>query len=255
MTPLIKHCKMMLTALAVATIAGTAYSQTLEGSNIDSRVLVGFKTNAEAVQSHMPEGWRSIGFPAGPMKGANLLVGFEDRQMALDAEGKPRPPATSRAVAILGLAKQEAGDDVRLYVLRVYTTNDAFDTYGNTVVSQITRATTSQPAEDGGQDRTDHWSLSTDDGRLEMKLAFKTGRRNWAPSKAKVFSNADPSIARLFDYTQLVDVLKSDGLGKPMAGEFEITNKLKGLSGLLDGTQDAVAIMDIPVYVRQVYIP
>ena len=45
------------------------------------------------------------------------------------------------------------------------------------------------------------------------------------------------------------------GLGKPMAGTFEITNAVEGLSDLLDGTESAVAIMDIPVYVRQVYIP
>jgi hypothetical protein len=250
----VKTVFLALAVFAVVPIA-SLQAQTLDGSNVDSRVLMGLAINEAAVQARMPEGWVAIAFPRGPMAGANLLIGFEDRAIALDAEGKPKTPATARAVSLLGLAKQKDGDGVRLYVLRVYSTAPELLPYGNAIAAQVTRSTSSESHADGSQARTDNWVAATSDGKLELSLSFSTGRRSWAPSKAEIFSSVDPSVVRILDYQQLVDVLQSDALGKPLAGEVDLTSNIAGITDLFDGNQKVLAILDIPVYVRKVFLP
>ncbi|MDU8926394.1 hypothetical protein RXV86_03255 [Alisedimentitalea sp. MJ-SS2] len=241
-------------ALVLAPLASALEAQTLVGSNVDSRVLLGLSTDAEALQARMPDGWTAIAFPKGPMKGANMLIGFEDRAVALDAEGKPLTPSVSKGVALLALAKETDGKGIRLYVMRVYSTAPDLLPYGNAMAADITRATTRDDGADGKQARTDHWVAMMADGKLELKLGFTTGRRGWSPSKAKLYSTADPTVIRIFDYQQMVDVQQSDGLGKPMAGTIELTNSIADAADLL-GTAKVVAVLDIPVYVRKVFKP
>ena len=250
--------KTRLMAAAVIAFAASGFgamAQTPVGTDVDSRVLIGLSVDPAAVQARMPEGWSAVPFPSGPMKGANLLMGFEDRAIALDAEGKPKSPSSAMAVAVLGLGKKTDGDEVRLYVLRVYSTAPELLPYGNAVAAGITRKTSREDATDGSQARTDHWTAVTPDGRIELALGFTTGRRGWAPSKAKLFSNADPSVVRILDYQQLVDVLQSDGMGKPMSGTAALTGDLAEMADLMGDGMKVMAILDIPVYVRTVLAP
>ena len=47
----------------------------------------------------------------------------------------------------------------------------------------------------------------------------------------------------------------STALGKPSSGTFQLSNSVDGLQGILNGSEETVAVIDIPVYVRQVYLP
>ena len=85
------------TLLAVAGLmAGTvAAAGEKVGTNIDSRVLLGFQVSDESVQPWLPEDWKLLTLPKGPLAGTNLIVGFFDRKLQLDSEGKPAvQPAT-----------------------------------------------------------------------------------------------------------------------------------------------------------------
>ena len=106
--------------LALAYVAVPARSESLVGSNIDSRVLVGLNVNSDGVQSLMPDGWVSFPFPSGPLKGSNMLLVLIDGVLEMDPEGKPLDPASRRGAVLVGLGKKD--DSVRLYVLRMLTT-------------------------------------------------------------------------------------------------------------------------------------
>ncbi|NNK77646.1 MAG: hypothetical protein HKP40_02935 [Litoreibacter sp.] len=204
----------------------------------------------------MPDGWTSIPFPGGPLKGANALLVFIDRALQLDPEGKPADPANMRAVAVVGLGKQEGGDAVRLYVFRIYTTDAAPDPYKNAVASDIARSTSVSGPANAGRMRKEEWTIAPDGGgAMSLSLDFTSGKRGWSSDEARPFSNTDPEFSRIYRYNQLVDLVMSAPVGKPMGGNFEFSSTIPEMSKIFDGTQELVAILDVPVYVREVYLP
>ena len=240
----------------VFTLASVAEvtAETAMGSNIDSRLLFAFKVSPDQVERQLPEGWRGIGFPKGALKGANFLMVLEDRLLARDAEGKSVSPYTSRAAAFLTLAK---GDDgVRLFVLHLYTSNPDYDPFLNAVVSDVTRRSVVDGAANSGRDRSEVWAVKpASGGDLSVTFDFTTGRGNWVSDESRVYSSIDPSVFRIFRYDQLVDLVMSVPVGKPFSGELAVSSTISELSGVFDGSEELVAILNIPVYVREVFQP
>lgn len=240
-------------ALVAALVApGWGQAETLIGSNVDSRVLVGFKVDAGDVQAMMPKGWTAIAYPKGPTAGANLLVSFEDRLLARDAEGKPTDQWAGRNMAFLGLGKQAEGDQVRLFVLRVFSGFDGQNAFGNAVAAEVSRDT----ATDAARGRSETWAVTTPEGKATFSLSFTAGRPIWSEeNELRVFSNADPDVSVINRYAQLVDVVSSAAMNKPLSGTISFETTIPELIGLFDGMAEPVAVLDLPVYVRQQYAP
>ena len=239
-----------------AFFGAVAQAETLVGSNVDSRMLIGFKVNADAMQSRVPEGWASIPFPGGPLKGANLLAVLIDRKLERDAEGKPKSPSTSRAMALIGLGKQIGGDGVRLYVYRIYATPQDYDPYGNAVQAGISRTTSTEGPANAGRARTEVWTVAPQGGgELGISARFTSGTRSWVSDEARPYSNMNPDFFRIYRYDQLVDLVTSTPVGKPLTGTFDFSSTVAELADVFDGSQEVVAIMDVPVYVREIYLP
>ena len=53
----------------------------------------------------------------------------------------------------------------------------------------------------------------------------------------------------------MVDLVVSEGLGKPPSGTYSVASDVAELSGLFDGSEKIMTVMDIPVYVRDVSLP
>lgn len=228
----------------------------LFGSNVDNRVLIGFSANADSLGAMLPEGWMPIPFPRGSMKGANVILALEDRLVARDAEGKLADPMMSRAASLVGLAKQIDGDGIRFFVLKVYTTNPNYNTFPGAVLATVDRETMTKGPANGSRERSEIWALEPETGgRIEVALTFITGRPAWVSDESRTFSAADPTVSKIFRYSQLADVVASRELGKPMAGVFTLANSVPELASLFDGTQEVIAIIDMPVYVREVFTP
>ncbi|PHP65386.1 hypothetical protein CSC94_19350 [Zhengella mangrovi] len=243
-----------VTAVALATLAVAARAETFVGSNIDSRVLVGVKANAQGVQAMMPEGWTSVPFPSGPMKGSNLLLALIDGVLEMDAEGKPLDPPSRRAAVLVGLGKKD--DAVRMYVFRMITTVPDRDPYSVATAAEIERTTSLAGPANGGRESTDEWRIKpAGGGELVFSLAYKTGKRSWAPGQLFPHSAAKPDFSRIYRYEQLVDLVASTAVGKPSSGKFSMTSTVTDLGAVLDGSEEIIAVMDVPVYVRKVFLP
>lgn len=76
--------------------ASGVVAETKVATTVESRIVLAFKADDSAVQEMMPEGWRLLTLPKGPLAGTNLIVSLIDRQLVLDAEGKPASPPTHR---------------------------------------------------------------------------------------------------------------------------------------------------------------
>jgi hypothetical protein len=251
------------TGVAAALLAGLfliapwskARAETFMGTNIDSRVIVGLNADPTAVQELLPEGWTSMPFPNGPLKGANLLVSFVDGVLMVDAEGKPLVPASRRAIVFLGLGKEDGGDATRFYVMRVYTSEPDNDPYEVSVSAEITRMTSVTGPAAGRRQSTDAWRMTAPGGELAMSLNYTTGNRSWSSSEALSYSSANPDFYRVYRYDSVTDLVMSSAIGKPMTGEYNMTSSVPDLADIFDGSQETIAILDIPVRVRKIFLP
>lgn len=255
--PAFAHRLCVLVAIcACLTSAGLATAETPAGSNVDSRVVVGLRAPADGVQGFLPDGWTSVAFPAGPFQGANLLLVFIDSLVQRDAEGKPLSPASRRALALVSLGKEADGADVRLFVLRIYTTTPEADPYGVNAAADISRRTAVEGPANGGRQRIDAWQVGpAAGGTLGFELSYTTGGRNWSPGEAFPHSARNPDFSRIYRFQQLADLVVSVPMGKPASGAFSLSSSVDELAAILDGSEEILAVIDVPVYVREISLP
>ena len=247
----------LLTPLCFLAAFGVqpATAETLTGSNVDSRVLVAMQFDADAMQSMMPEGWTLLPFPGGALKGANSLLIFADRYLGMDAEGKPKDPASFRAIAMASLGKSATTDEVRTFVTRVYSTVDGNDPYGNAHLSKINRRAGVESTDSAQPMLIENWLLRTDGGQMSMSLSYTAGPLSWAARDSHSYSNVDSDIHHLNRFEQLSDLAMSVPLGKALDGEMEISSSIPELAALFDGKESTIAVIVIPMYVREVFDP
>ena len=241
--------------LVSATGIQHASAETLTGTNVDSRVLVAMQFDGEAVQKMMPEGWDLFPFPGGALKGANSLLIFADRYLGLDAEGKPKDPASYRAIAMASLGKSTTTDEVRTFVTRVYATADGNDPYGNARLANISRRAGVESTDSAQPKLTEDWSLRAEGGELSMSLAYTAGPLSWAARESQSYSNVDSSIHHLNRFEQLSDLAMSAPLGRELDGELKIGSSIPELTALFSGEEKTIAVIVIPMYVREVFDP
>ena len=246
--------RFLTTLAAAAMLTVSAQAETPVGSNVDSRVLIGMTVPSEAVQDLMPEGWQAISWPNGPLKGANLLLSLIDGMIEMDPDGAPLDPPDRRAMVLVGLGK--ADDGVRGYVLRIFTTVPERDPYMVALPAAISRTRTLSDPADGPRSVSDAWTIAPEGGgSIAIDLEYSAGKRGWSAGESTPYSAADPTFSRIYRYEQLVDLVVSEGLGKPASGTYSVTSDVPALSELFDGSEQIVTVMDIPVYVREVSLP
>lgn len=249
---------LFLTAVFLATVGPPKMvaAETFVGTNVDNRVLIAYKVDPAAMAAWVPDGWQPVAFPSGPLAGANLLVVLIDRQLQLDPEGKPASPANSRHVVFAGLGQEAAGNAVRLYVYRILASDPLPNPYGNSVAAKVLRKTTDSGDANGARMRTEYWSVETGQGtNMTLELAFNSGRRSWSSAEANPFSNTDTDFSRIYRYDQLVDVVSSAAMGKPLHGTYTLKAFGPEVGDLFSDGAEVVGIMDVPVYVRKVFLP
>jgi len=247
----------LLTPVCILAAFGvqTATAETLTGSNVDSRVLVAMQFDADAVQAMMPKGWTLFPFPGGALKGANSLLIFADRYLGMDAEGKPKDPSSYRAIAMASLGKSATTDEVRTFVTRVYATVDGNDPYGNARLANISRRAGVESMDSSQPKFHENWLLRTDGGQMSMSLSYTAGPLSWAVRESQSYSNVDSGIHHLNKFEQLSDLAMSLPLGKALDGEMEINSSIPELAVLFDGNESTIAVIVIPMYVREVFDP
>ena len=202
-----------LVAGIAATVAfaglGTAPAdaETFVGSNIDSRVTVGFEVNAEAAQAWLPEGWTQASLPKGPLAGANLLVIFIDRHVNLDPEGNAAESPTYSGVALVNPGSK--GDEFRLFVTRVYLTAPEVNPYSNTVEATVARKAMRLAGSDGIRGSED-WTITyADGGKLDFRMSYQGAVPGWSERETLPYSNVDPDFYRIYRYQQIAELVLS----------------------------------------------
>jgi hypothetical protein len=243
--------------LTVGLIAsGSALpAERLVGSTTDYRVLMGLKVSQAAVQTLIPAGWTVQPAASGPMAGANLLVLMLDSLSAQDPEGKAITPARG-VVMLVPVQKPEGGAAVAMVVDGIVEPGNAPGAYGvyrNGQVSVDRRATS---VTGGVAKAEEHWAVQADDGNgLQVDLRFVRGAVARAKVEAPIYSAARPDFYRIYRYDHVADVVRG---AQPATDRIEHASvRAKGArwASILDGSEQILGLVNIPVYMRDVYLP
>ncbi|MBS0124375.1 hypothetical protein KB874_09515 [Aestuariicoccus sp. KMU-90] len=196
-----------------------------------------------------------MAFPNGPLAGGNLLLVMIDRLVQLNPEGQPTSPPNSRYAVLAGLAAPDAGGPPSLFVYRIFASDMSANPYSNSVAAEVARSSATTGPANGGRTRTESWAVSYDGGTLALELSFVSGKAGWGPAEAFPHSAVNPDFSRIYRYDQLVDLAMSTAVGKPLDGTVSLSSSIPELTGIFNGAESLVAIMDVPVYTRQVFLP
>ena len=172
----------------------------------------------------------------------------------MDPDGKPLDPPNRRALVIVGLGK--ADDAVRGYVLQIMTTVPERNPYSVAIPAAISRTRTLSDPASGPRTISDSWTIAPEGGgTVSIELDYTAGKRGWSAGESTPYSGADTSFSRIYRYDQMVDLVVSEGLGKPASGTYSVASDVPALSEIFDGNERIMSVMDVPVYVRDVSLP
>lgn len=248
--------KLLALCLVWLSLMSASWAETAVGSNVESRVVVGFKVSDGAVASMVPEGWAPLTLPQGPLAGTNLVVLFSDRHLGLDPEGKPIDPPSSRYAALVVYGVNPEVKGARMFVARVFEQPPVVDVYGNATAARVSRAASLTGEGDGPRTRSETWSIEVEgQGAIRLDLSYEEGTPGWSSGEAQPWSLANPDFHRIYRYDQLADLAMSSALGRDLKGDVAFASDIPALADLFDGTERMTAITVIPVYVRKVFLP
>ncbi len=234
---------------------GEAKAETLIGSNHDSRVILALSVDPSAAGTLLPDGWSLTSFPGGPLEGANMLMVFIDRHLGKDADGNLSSPPILRGLALVSPATASGSDQMRIFVTRIFTTAEGNDPYKNSTLAQITRAASLTSSGNEAATRTENWTVAHGGGDLTLSLEYAGGNPAFSTGEARPYSNVDPEFYRIYRYQQLADLAMSVPLGKKLSGEMSLASSIPELAGLLNGQEDIIAAIVLPVYMRETFLP
>ncbi len=172
-----------------------------------------------------------------------------------DADGKYDAGAVNTRMALLAMGIKE-GEKPRLFILRTYQPEGAGNPYGVAETATVDRVMTRTSKAGEPVMVQDTWAVQTAAGdSLEFGISYAQGAGAWLPDgTAMPFSASDPGFHRIYRYDQLVDVVMLSAKGKMPAGDVVIKAGGDTLGALLEGSAP-VAVMAIPVYLRDIYLP
>ena len=104
----------------------------------------------------------------------------------------------------------------------------------------------------------ERWTVATQGGggnRLELRLRYAAAMPNRLASEARVYSARNPDFYRIYRVEQGNDFVRSGPAGLDRVEEFALAASGPRLGALFDGTERLVAILSVPSYVRQIFLP
>ncbi|GJD52879.1 hypothetical protein OPKNFCMD_5646 [Methylobacterium crusticola] len=225
----------------------------LRGWTQEVRTVVAFKIPDEAAQKLMPAGWTVAPAQQGPAKGSNLSVVFREQLAATGPDGKPSGGEERAAV----LAIPGRNDQDTAFVI-VGAFSDAATSPGYYKVSKPATVTlerrTSAVNLAGATEEA--WRVTTGTGET---IAFRVTYDRGAPARAQFnsrnISAADPKVRSTYRVDQGLDPLRSqpNAVDRTKSVSFEASGG--SLAGLFDGKEQMVAVLSLPWYSRQIYVP
>lgn len=244
-------------AIVLGTMATSGLAETMVGTTVESRVLLGFKVNDGSASQMLPDGWAAVTLPQGPVAGSNLILALIDRHVILDAEGNLGNPPSGPTVAFLVYGRKEGVEGVRSFVTRVYEEPPVVDPYGNSAIADIDRVSGYSDLGSGDRTQSEVWTVRPEGGgELRLELDYQLGQLAWSTGgESRPFSSENPDFYRIYRYDQLAGLAMNSAMGRALDGTVSFTASGSDFEAVFDGSEALVSIVAIPTYIREIWLP
>jgi hypothetical protein len=226
-------------------------------SNTEVRTSVFFNANSELVQKLLPAGW--VSNPgSGLLKDANaILVLIEG--VAAESQDKDKPILYQGKFAVIALpVKNEKTGEAAVMVVGGLVSDPqaapgAYGVYGTAKINMV-RTLRSEDA--GPTEVEESWEVSSAEGdKLRFNALYQRGVATRAHVEPKIYAAVKPEFYRIYKVDQVTEIVHSTVDDTKRARKVEVAASGPQFSKLFDGKERLVAVMSIPAYYRQVYLP
>ena len=120
----------------------------------------------------------------------------------------------------------------------------------------IAMAKSTRSEENGANTVEESWEMSSEAGdKLRFAATFTRGIGVRAHVEQKIHAAVKPSFHRIYKIDQVTQVAHSTADESRRARKVEVAASGPQLGKLFDGTEQLVAVMSVPAYYRQVFLP
>ena len=227
-------------------------------STMEDRVMVALQVEMTELQKWVPEVMQIAPAPKGPFTGANLYIAFMDVLLAQDAQGKPYEGGIYRNAVFVVPVKHKTTGEMVLLVIDGLTSNpeNVPGAYKKFKLATIRRNLNYSFSGAKAGKGSDDWQCKDKSGVL---IDFHVGYERALPMRAKpvqkIYSAAEPTFYRIYKTDYLVDLVKSVPAKLDRSKDYRLKVSMPKLAKLFGGTEQLVAIVLFPTYVREVFLP
>jgi hypothetical protein len=246
-------------AVTVGFHPATLNAETLDGSDVEYRLLVALRVKPADLQSLLPDPWQVDPVAKGPLKDANLFVIFIDNLLHQDAEGKTALGGTYQLAVIAAPAKNAQTAESAPFVLRVYAPHEdisVVNPYKNTIRAKISREQTLKSKNLEPGTATELWEMKDDSGGMMLlQMSYQKAVPRRSNQELKPRSAVEPDFFRIYRVDQGSDLIKSipANIDRTQNFKFQVTKSEFG--ELFDGSEEIIGVISIPWYIRKVFLP
>jgi hypothetical protein len=234
-------------------------AETFSVANSDYRNYLYFQVPEATVRRALPNGWQAAPAQSGPTQGANLVVILIDQLAAHNAQGAPAGGGTNQLAVLYVPARNVATGMETLMVFDGFSARPegspgAYGVYAPAGV-RVERAVRAGP---GGERRgEERWAVAAEGSsdRLEVRLRYVAAVPERAAYETLAHSARNPDFYRIYRVVQGNDFVRSGPTGVDRVEEFAFAASGPRLGALFDGSERLVAVLSVPSYVRQVFLP
>ena len=249
------HRTMFAACLAGSlSVAASLHAQNPTEWSTESRTILAFTVNPDALRTRLPAGWESAPSTAPASAGANLNVTVMDRTIVLDGQGKPFRTGTSRYAVLTVPARNAAGTTNNIVIGGISPDGaGAYGVYVPATAAHLERTVTGDTDQHARVQET--WNFAAQSGeQIRVRIVYQRGAVTKSHADTVVRSAIHPEFQRTYHIDQALDVVR--GVGIPDRVErLDVVVSGPALASLFDGSQRVVSVGAVPYYVRDITIP
>jgi hypothetical protein len=225
-------------------------------STTEARTLLFFKASKDAVDKLLPAGWGSNP-GTGPTKDANMFIALIEGIAAGDADGKAVLHQGKTAVLVLPVKEEKTGAAAAMvvggFVSEPQAAPGAYNVY---VPASVSMAKTARSEENGSTTVEESWNIANEAGdRLRFSAVYARGVGTRAHIEPRIYAAVKPEFYRIYKADQVTEIVHSTADNTKRAKSVEVSASGPQIGKLFDGSEQLVAVMSIPAYYRQVFLP
>jgi len=233
----------------------TLSAQDYEEWSAETRMSLGFRVNAEAVRSLLPEDWTVPTLADAPTR-VNLSLTFMDRHMVFDAQGQAVGTGSSRYMVVSVQARNTVDGRSGVLIINGISPEGpgAYEVYQPAVMSSATRLLSGDAEESGRVE--ERWEMVADSGdKVMLTLAYRQALPIRRQSTIVIRSGKRAEYTRTYKIDQASDVLGTPDTAGSRIKSMEFTASGPVFSRLFDGSEVLTGVTSTPWYVREISVP